>query len=77
MGARAVGAGGRAAAEAVALELGIDDVVAEVLPSQKADEVERLQGRDQSVAFVGDGGATEPAEAEEATEAEEAAATEM
>jgi Cu+-exporting ATPase len=42
-------------AEAIAAQVEIDDVVAEVLPNQKADEVQRLQSREQSVAFVGDG----------------------
>ncbi len=42
-------------AEAIAAQVEIDDVVAEVLPNQKADEVERLQTRGQRVAFVGDG----------------------
>ena len=45
----------RATAEAVAARLGIDRVMAEVLPDQKADEVRRLQGEGASVAFVGDG----------------------
>jgi Cu+-exporting ATPase len=42
-------------ARAVAAQLGIDDVVAEVLPSQKADIVRRLQQEGRVVAMVGDG----------------------
>ncbi len=45
----------RATAEAVASRLGIDRVLAEVLPEQKAEEVRRLQGEGASIAFVGDG----------------------
>ncbi len=45
----------RPAALAVAREVGIDEVVAEVLPSQKAAAVERLQGEGRAVAMVGDG----------------------
>jgi Cu+-exporting ATPase len=46
-----------AAARAVAAEVGIDaaDVVAEVLPTEKADEVRRLQEGGATVAMVGDG----------------------
>jgi P-type Cu+ transporter len=46
-----------AAAQAVAAEVGIDaaDVVAEVLPTEKADEVRRLQEGGATVAMVGDG----------------------
>ncbi len=44
-----------ATAEAVAGELGIDRVVAEVLPEQKLDVVRRLQGEGRVVAMVGDG----------------------
>jgi len=45
------------AARAVAAEVGIDadDVVAEVLPTEKADEVRRLQSGGAVVAMVGDG----------------------
>ncbi len=42
-------------AEAIAARVGIDDVAAEVLPGDKADEVNRHQGRGLQVAFVGDG----------------------
>jgi P-type Cu+ transporter len=45
----------RATAEAVAAEVGIDEVIAEVLPSGKADVVRRLQGEGRVVAMVGDG----------------------
>jgi Cu+-exporting ATPase len=42
-------------ARAVAKTLGIDDVVAEVLPDQKADAVKKFQGEGQMVAMAGDG----------------------
>jgi len=42
-------------AEAVAAEVGIEEVIAEVLPSQKADVIKRLQGEGRVVAMVGDG----------------------
>jgi P-type Cu2+ transporter len=45
----------RATAEAVAAELGIDRVFAEVLPADKADHVRRLQAEGKRVAMVGDG----------------------
>jgi len=42
-------------AEAVAAEVGIDEIVAEVLPSQKADIVKKLQRQGRRVAMIGDG----------------------
>ena len=42
-------------AAAVAKEVGFDEVVAEVLPSQKADFVKKLQKQGRRVAMVGDG----------------------
>ena len=45
----------RATAEAVARRLGIDDVVAEVLPEQKRDVVKRFQSEGRFVAMAGDG----------------------
>ncbi|MGR7026481.1 heavy metal translocating P-type ATPase [Geodermatophilus sp. URMC 62] len=44
-----------AAARAVAAEVGIDEVVAEVLPAGKVDVVRRLQAEGRTVAMVGDG----------------------
>ncbi|MDQ4089114.1 MAG: heavy metal translocating P-type ATPase [Actinomycetota bacterium] len=44
-----------ATARAVAAEVGIDQVVAEVLPEEKLDAVRRLQGEGRVVAMVGDG----------------------
>ncbi|SFP51992.1 Cu+-exporting ATPase [Geodermatophilus dictyosporus] len=44
-----------AAARAVAAEVGIDEVVAEVLPQEKVDVVRRLQAGGRTVAMVGDG----------------------
>ena len=43
------------AARTVAAEVGIDEVIAEVLPGQKADVVRRLQADGRVVAMVGDG----------------------
>ncbi|MGK2866961.1 MAG: heavy metal translocating P-type ATPase [Mycobacterium sp.] len=45
----------RRAAEAVAAELGIERVVADVLPAGKVDEIKRLQADGRVVAMVGDG----------------------
>ena len=44
-----------ATARAVAAEVGIDEVIAEVLPSDKADVVRRLQEEGRVVAMAGDG----------------------
>ncbi|MCW3814479.1 heavy metal translocating P-type ATPase [Micromonospora sp. DR5-3] len=42
-------------ARAVAAEVGIDQVIAEVLPADKVDVVQRLQAEGRTVAMVGDG----------------------
>jgi Cu+-exporting ATPase len=44
-----------AAARAVAAEVGVDEVIAEVLPAGKVDVVKRLQAEGRVVAMVGDG----------------------
>ncbi|WP_461023938.1 heavy metal translocating P-type ATPase [Thalassiella azotivora] len=44
-----------AAARSVAAEVGIEEVVADVLPADKVDVVTRLQGEGKVVAMVGDG----------------------
>ncbi|MBS0306366.1 MAG: copper-translocating P-type ATPase [Proteobacteria bacterium] len=45
----------RRTAEAIARQLGIDEVVAEVLPAGKVDAIARLRATHGPVAFVGDG----------------------
>jgi len=45
----------RTTAEAVAAEVGIDEVIAEVMPADKAQVVRRLQDEGRVVAMVGDG----------------------
>ncbi|MGW2742143.1 heavy metal translocating P-type ATPase [Streptomyces sp. NPDC001450] len=45
----------RTVAEAVAHTVGIDEVIAEVLPEEKVDVVRRLQREGRTVAMVGDG----------------------
>ena len=51
-------------AKAIAARLGIDDVVAEVLPDGKVDTIRRLKAQYGKVAFVGDGISDAPALAE-------------
>ena len=51
----------RATAEAIARELNIDQVFAEVLPQDKAHQVQSLQNTKKRVAFVGDGMISAPA----------------
>jgi Cu+-exporting ATPase len=45
----------RTTAQAVAKKLGIDEVIPEVLPDQKAEKVKQLQGEGRIVAMAGDG----------------------
>ena len=42
-------------ADTIASQIGMDAVIAEVLPADKAEEIDRLQGSGKSVGFVGDG----------------------
>jgi Cu+-exporting ATPase len=51
-------------ARAVAARLGIDDVIAEVLPDQKRAIIQRLEGSGRTVAMAGDGINDAPALAE-------------
>jgi Cu2+-exporting ATPase len=45
----------KAVANAVAADLGIDTVIAEVLPADKVDKIRELKGKGKRVAMVGDG----------------------
>ena len=42
-------------AQAIANEVGIDQVIAGVLPNEKAEHIQELQQNGDKVAFVGDG----------------------
>ncbi|MFS0752809.1 heavy metal translocating P-type ATPase [Oceanobacillus sp. 1P07AA] len=42
-------------AQAIAKQVGIDQVIAQVLPEEKADKVKEIQGKGKKVAMVGDG----------------------
>jgi len=44
-----------AAARAIGSEVGVDEIMAQVLPSEKADRIRNLQARGSRVAMVGDG----------------------
>ena len=54
----------RRTAEAIAKRIGIDEVIAEVLPDGKVDALKRLRNTHGSIAFVGDGINDAPALAE-------------
>lgn len=45
----------RRTGEAIAQQLGVDNVLAEVLPEQKSDQIKQLQAQGHRVAMVGDG----------------------